>query len=193
MAQCCYLLAIGLLGLDDLGSFWKLAWLPEHGDLSGQNLLHHMVFICHGPFQLGGQCTDGLMFSLTGKAIGQLAISCQRIWQVECPVPLSNHANRWKCFVESGQRLFYGVEKRSSGCCALANPCQKLDYGLTGPCHIAATQGLSGLMEESSQVQNWVMALSQVEQKLEPSLGVFCDLQKIYFAQALHGGTPPYM
>ena len=163
-----------------------------------------MVFICHGPFQLGGQCTDGLMLSLTGKAIAQLAISCQRIWQVEHPVPLSNHANRWKCFVESGQRLFYGVEKRSSGCCALANPCQKLDYGLTGPCHIAATQGLSGLMKESfwkwsislaksSQVQNWVMALPQVEQKLEPSLGVFCDLQKIYFAQALHGGIPPYM
>ena len=69
---------------------------------------------------------------------------------------------------------------------------------------VAATQGLSGLMEESfckwsislaksSQVQNWVMALPQVEQKLEPSLGVFCDLQKIYFAQALHGGIPPYM
>ena len=127
----CYWLAwVGRFG-------FLLAWLPEHGDLSGQNLLHHMVFICHGPFQLGGQCTDGLMLSLTGKAIGQLAISCQRIWQVEHPVPLSNHANRWKCFVESGQRLFYDVEKRS--------PCQKLDYGLTGACGHNRKFGTKGL------------------------------------------------
>ena len=56
------------------------------------------------------------MLPLTGKAIGQLAISLQRIWQVEHPMPLSDHANRWKCFVESCQRFFYDVEKRSSGC-----------------------------------------------------------------------------
>ena len=92
------------------------------------------------------------MLPLTGKAIGQLAISLQRIWQVEHPMPLSDHANRWKCFVESGQRFFYDVEKRSSGCGPPANPCMDLVDSFSH-CHKSLASILANLFGHNYGMQ----------------------------------------
>ena len=58
-------------------------------------------------------------------------------------MPLSDHANRWTCFVESCQRLFYDLEKGSSGCGPPANPCMDLVYGFS---HTSGHESLAGTL-----------------------------------------------
>ena len=93
-AQCCDLLAIGLLGLDHC-LFRKLAWFLKVV-LSGQFCSVRMPWFSTIWWPVHW-CIYAFFHGQINVAVGQ----------VEHPTPLSDHANRWEWFVESGQKPFW--------------------------------------------------------------------------------------